>query len=313
MPRRRSPTSASSSRRDGELTLTARASRASTVERRRARRPAGTLRVADDLRETAPPTERGARGAARAEDEGQRRERRRRAPSCCRTTRPRPEVQLDYPGYRSTRCARPSRPLVTLPEELHRARRARSSATDASASSTTTSRASTTGEPLGERIIVTGRVLDEDGRPVPQHAGRDLAGQRRRAATATTVDQHPAPLDPNFTGAGRCAHRRRRPLPLRHDQAGRLSVGQPRQRLAAGAHPLLAVRPRVRAAARDADVLPRRPALRLRPDLQLGPRPDGARADDLRASTSTTTEPEWALGYRFDIVLRGRDATPMED
>jgi len=25
------------------------------------------------------------------------------------------------------------------------------------------------------------------------------------------------------------------------------------------------------------------------------------------------TEPEWALGYRFDIVLRGRNATPFEE
>ena len=24
------------------------------------------------------------------------------------------------------------------------------------------------------------------------------------------------------------------------------------------------------------------------------------------------TKPEWALAYRFDIVLRGREATPME-
>ena len=30
-----------------------------------------------------------------------------------------PEVQVDYPGYRSTRLRAPKRPLVTLPEELH--------------------------------------------------------------------------------------------------------------------------------------------------------------------------------------------------
>ena len=58
------------------------------------------------------------------------------------------------------------------------------------------------GEPLGERIIVTGRVLDGDGRPVPQLAGRDLAVQRGRALHPPRRP-HPAPLDPNFTGAGR--------------------------------------------------------------------------------------------------------------
>ena len=40
------------------------------------------------------------------------------------------------------------------------------------------------GEPLGERIIVTGRVLDGDGRPVPRRADRDLAGERRRPLPA---------------------------------------------------------------------------------------------------------------------------------
>ena len=99
------------------------------------------------------------------------------------------------------------------------------------------------GEPLGERIIVKGRVLDEAGRPVPQHAGRDLAVQRRR------------PLHPRGRPAPRAArsqlhrrrplrHRRQRQLPVHHHQARRLSLGQPPQRLAAGAHPLLAVRAR---------------------------------------------------------------------
>ena len=30
-----------------------------------------------------------------------------------------PEVQVDYPGYRSTQWRAPERPLATLPEELH--------------------------------------------------------------------------------------------------------------------------------------------------------------------------------------------------
>ena len=59
------------------------------------------------------------------------------------------------------------------------------------------------GEPIGERMIVTGRVLDGDGRPVRRqlveiwqaNAGGRYIHQR---------DQHPAPLDPHFTGMGRC-------------------------------------------------------------------------------------------------------------
>ena len=47
-------------------------------------------------------------------------------------------------------------------------------------------------------------MLDTEGKPLREHAGRDLAGQRRRAATSTRGTSWPAPLDPNFTGAGRC-------------------------------------------------------------------------------------------------------------
>lgn len=59
------------------------------------------------------------------------------------------------------------------------------------------------GEPLGERIIVRGRVLDGDGRPV-----RDSLMELWQANAAGRYthagDRHPAPLDPNFSGAGRC-------------------------------------------------------------------------------------------------------------
>ena len=58
------------------------------------------------------------------------------------------------------------------------------------------------GEPLGERIVVAGRVLDEDGRAVPNTLVElwqcNAAGRYLHA-----VDDHPAPLDPNFSGAGR--------------------------------------------------------------------------------------------------------------
>lgn len=59
------------------------------------------------------------------------------------------------------------------------------------------------GEPQGERIIVAGRVLDGDGRPV---AGQLVEIWQANAAGRYIHkrDQHPAPLDPNFTGVGRC-------------------------------------------------------------------------------------------------------------
>ena len=40
--------------------------------------------------------------------------------------------------------------------------------------------------------------------------------------------------------------------------------------------------------------------------------PEGARERLQAAFDMDATQPGWALGYRFDIVLRGRHATPME-
>ena len=58
------------------------------------------------------------------------------------------------------------------------------------------------GEPQGERIIVSGRVVDEDGRPVPRTL-IEIWQTNAAGRYAHQRDQHPAPLDPNFTGAGR--------------------------------------------------------------------------------------------------------------
>ena len=94
-------------------------------------------------------------------------------------------------------------------------------------------------------------------------------------------DQWPAPLDPHFDGLGRCATDADGRYRFTTIKPGAYPWKQPPQRLAAGAHPLLAVRPGVRPATGDADVLPRRPAVLPGPDLQLGPR-GGAAADGLR-------------------------------
>ena len=163
------------------------------------------------------------------------------------------------------------------------------------------------GEPLGERIIVSGRVLDDDGRAIP-NALVEIWQANAGGRYHHEVDQHPAPLDPNFSGAGRCLT----------DSEGnwRFVTIKP------GAYPWgnhdNAWRPQhihfsvfgrhVHAAARHADVLPRRSAA--------GARPDRARVRDPRSRELLvarfdleTTVPDWALAYRWDIVL---GATPME-
>ena len=153
-----------------------------------------------------------------------------------------PEVQVDYPGYRSTRSARPTGRSSSLPGGAARSRgpgvRRRTSLDELDNDLTRQH----DGEPLGERIIVTGRVLDEDGRPI-RGALVEIWQANAAGRYHHEVDRHPAPLDPNFSGARPLPHGRRGPLPLRHDQAGRVSVGQPRERVAPRAHPLLRLRP----------------------------------------------------------------------
>ena len=107
------------------------------------------------------------------------------APAPTRFPRPLPGTQPAYlhPPYASSVRRAPSRPLVLLPHtltELTGPVFGHETVRPADADLT----AQHAGEPLGERIVVTGRVLDEIGRPIRRHAGGGLAGQRRRPLPA---------------------------------------------------------------------------------------------------------------------------------
>ena len=107
----------------------------------------------------------------------------------------------DSPGYRSTALRHPKEPLVIIPQTLSEITGpaypyGRIEATD---NDLTRQHA---GEPLGERIIVEGRVLDEDGRPIPKTLV-EVWQANAAGRYAHRVDEHAAPLDPNFSGAGR--------------------------------------------------------------------------------------------------------------
>ena len=145
-------------------------------------------------------------------------------------------------------------------------------------------------------------MLDGDGRPVPNTLVElwqaNAAGRYRHA-----VDLHPAPLDPNFGGGGRCLT----------DDEGRyrfLTVkpgaypwrNHPNAWRPAHIHFSL-FGPAFSTRLVTQMYFPGDP-LFYRPDLQLGPRPR-RRERMVSRSTSAQTEPEWALGYAFDIVLRG--------
>src|SRR5581483_1611037 len=108
---------------------------------------------------------------------------------------------------------------------------------------------------------------------------------------------------PELHGRRPLPHRRGRPLPLRDDQARRLAVGQPPERLAAAAHSLLALRAGVHRAPRHADVLPRRPLARVRPDLPLDPRGEGPAPPDQQLRLG---DDDAGLGARLPVRHRAR-------
>lgn len=167
------------------------------------------------------------------------------------------------------------------------------------------------GAALGERIIVTGQVRDEAGRPVP-HTMIEIWQANAAGRYDHAHDQHDAPLDPHFHGNGR----------VFTDQDGsyRFITIKP------GAYPwgnhANAWRPNhihfslfgAGFAARLITQMyfPGDPLLALDPIFLATPDP-AARARLIAAFDLAVTEPHHALGYRFDITLRGRAATPMED
>jgi protocatechuate 3,4-dioxygenase beta subunit len=168
-----------------------------------------------------------------------------------------------------------------------------------------------TGEPLGERIIVTGRVLDGDGRPVKSSL-IEVWQANAAGRYAHHLDRHPAPLDPNFSGAGRCLT----------DDEGRYRFVTVKP----GAYPWKnhhnAWRPAhihfslfgssFRSRLITQMYFPGDPLFEQDPIFQ-SVRDREAQKRMISSFDLETTEPEWALGYKFDIVLEGRDATSMED
>jgi protocatechuate 3,4-dioxygenase, beta subunit len=216
---------------------------------------------------------------------------------------------LDSPAYRSSLLRAPKQPLVPLPQRLTEITgpllgAERVTAADADLT------ASHTGEPLGERIIVTGSVLDSDGRPVPDTL-IEIWQANASGRYAHAVDDHPAPLDPNFTGAGRCVtdsggryrfvtikpgaypwrnhHNAWRPAHIHFSLFGRAFTQRLITQMYFPADPLF----------------PFDPIFNSIPDHR-------ARQRLIASFDIDQTEPDWALGYSWDIVLRGRTATVFE-
>jgi protocatechuate 3,4-dioxygenase beta subunit len=215
----------------------------------------------------------------------------------------------DTPAYESTGTRAPKQPLIILPHTLSEVTGPVYGHGKAKAEEADLTRQHK-GEPLGERIIVTGRILDENGTPVANSLV-EIWQANAAGRYIHVVDQHPAPLDPNFTGAGRCVtdaegryrfvtikpgaypwrnhHNAWRPAHIHFSMFGPSFVSRLVTQMYFPGDPLLALDPIYNSV----------------PD-------ERARMRMISTFDIDTTQPEWALGYRFDVVLRGPEATPME-
>jgi protocatechuate 3,4-dioxygenase beta subunit len=211
------------------------------------------------------------------------------------------------PEYRSTRLRAPARPLHLLP---HRLTELTGPVFGADRIADGDNDLTQDGAAIGQRITVHGHVLDGDGKPVP-HTLIEIWQANSAGRYAHVVDRWPAPLDPNFTGLGRVAtdadgHYRFttirpgaypwgnhdnawRPAHIHFSLFGRAFT----QRLVTQMY------------FPDDPLFAQDPIFNSIPD-------ERARQRLISRYDHDATTPEWALGYTFDFVLRGREATPHE-
>ena len=215
----------------------------------------------------------------------------------------------NHPPYRSTALRHPREPLVVVPQTLSELTGPVYEHQAPGPLDHDLTRQHP-GTPLGERIVVAGRVLDDSERPVSDTVV-EIWQANAAGRYAHYADTHDAPVDPNFSGAGR----------VRTDGAGwfRFVTIKP------GAYPWQNHENAWRPAHIHFSVFgpsfltrlvtqmyfPGDPLLAFDPIFKAVP-DAGARQRLVAGCDLELTEPGLALGYRFDIVLRGPHATPME-
>jgi protocatechuate 3,4-dioxygenase, beta subunit len=226
--------------------------------------------------------------------------------------RERPEAHppLDYPPYKSTSFRHPKQPLIYLPQTVTEVTGPRLGERELGELDNNLTRQHE-GEPIGERIVVSGRVFDTEGKPL---RGTLVEVWQANAAGRYLHrwDRWAAPLDPNFSGAGRCLtddegryqfttikpgpypwgnhYNAWRPAHIHFSLMGRAFA----QRLVTQMY------------------FPGDPFFDYDPIFNSVPDPT-ARERMVAHFEIHDTVPSWAAGYRFDIYLRGPGSTPFEE
>jgi len=214
-----------------------------------------------------------------------------------------------YPDLKATRLRAPQRPLISLRHTLSEITGPvfGNLAIHETESDLTRQHAR---PPIGQRIILSGRVLDGDGRPVPD-ALLEIWQANAAGRYIHKWDRYDAPVDANFTGAGRCltdkqgGYRFMTVKPGPYPFANHYNAWRP-------AHVHFSVFGRAFVTRLITQMyFEGDPLLSQDPVFNSIPDPK-ARQRLISKFDLENTEPDWANAYTFDIVLRGRESTPME-
>jgi protocatechuate 3,4-dioxygenase beta subunit len=218
---------------------------------------------------------------------------------------------LDYPPYKSTTLRHPKRALVYLPHTITEITGPQLAGERIVSEVDADLTRQHEGEPIGERIIVSGRVMDTEGKPL-----RDTLVEIWQANAAGRYrhrwDRWPAPLDPSFSGAGRCV--------TDADGSYRFTTIKP------GPYPWGNHYNAWRPAHIHFSLLGRAFCQRLVTQMYFPGDPffpydpifnsvldPAARARMISRFSIHGTRPNWAQCYEFDIFLRGPAATPFQE
>jgi protocatechuate 3,4-dioxygenase beta subunit len=232
-------------------------------------------------------------------------------PPCYHREPGEPEPPLDSRHYKSSALRHPKQPLVYLPQGITEITGPQLGAVRITGEHDNDLTRQHAGEPLGERITVSGHVYDTEGKPL-----RNTLVEIWQANSAGRYlhkwDRWPAPLDPNFSGAGRCVtddegryrfttikpgpypwgnhYNAWRPAHIHFSLLGRAFVQRLVTQMYFPGDPLFAFDPIFNAV-----------------------RNETARELMVCRFAMDLSEPDWALAYKWDIYLRGPGATPFEE
>ena len=214
-----------------------------------------------------------------------------------------------YEPYRGTIFRSPRKPLIVLPHTLSEITGPVFGHDDIAPLDNDLTKHHA-GEPLGERITVSGRVLDDGGKPVPNTL-IEIWQCNAAGRYAHKVDQHPAPLDPNFTGAGRTLtdaegnYRFTTIKPGAYPWKNHPNAWRPAHIHFSLFGTSFSTRLVTQMYFPGDPLFPFDPIFNSIPD-------EKARQRMISKFEMDLTQSEWSLGFRFDIVLRGREATVFE-